>query len=79
MIDLPPFDAPRKRSVVIEGHATSVTLEDAFWRGLRGLADAQGLTAAQLIAQIDRARPPEVGLATAIRLTVLHGQHILRG
>lgn len=71
MIDLPPMGPPRKRSVSIDGHATSVSLEDAFWEGLRRLARAERLTVAQAIAAIDRGRPPQVGLATAVRLTVL--------
>ena len=71
MIDLPPMTAPRKRSVTIEGHATSVSLEDAFWRALDQQARLTGQTRACLIGQIDRARPPEVGLATALRLFVL--------
>lgn len=70
-IDLPPMDAPAKRSVSIDGHRTSVTLEDAFWRGLEGVARARGTTRAALIAEIDHARPPDVGLATACRLFVL--------
>lgn len=69
----PPMSAPAKRSVVIEGHRTSVTLEDAFWREVGAMAAAQGTTRAQLIARIDAARPPDVGLATAIRLVVLDG------
>ncbi|MBW7056639.1 ribbon-helix-helix domain-containing protein [Paracoccus bogoriensis] len=71
MPDLPPLDAPRKRSVLIEGHATSVTLEDAFWRALGREAEALGLARAALIGAIDRQRPPGVGLATALRLFVL--------
>lgn len=71
MIELPAMGKPRKRSVSIDGHATSVTLEDAFWAGLRDLAQAKGLTVAQAVAAIDRGRPEGVGLATAIRLTVL--------
>lgn len=70
-IDLPPMDAPAKRSVSIDGHRTSVTLEDAFWRGLDSAARARGTSRAALIAQIDHARPPDVGLATACRLFVL--------
>lgn len=73
MIELPRFDPPRKRSVVIEGHATSVSLEDAFWDGLGLLARRQGISRARMIALIDHARPAEVGLATAIRLVVLQG------
>ena len=70
-IDLPAMDAPAKRSVSIDGHRTSVSLENAFWRGLEGAARARGTTRASLIAEIDHARPPEVGLATACRLFVL--------
>ena len=65
------MDVPGKRSVSIDGHRTSVSLEDAFWLELRALARAQGVTVAALIAAIDAARPPAVGLATALRLYVL--------
>ncbi len=77
MPELPDMTPPIKRSVTIGGHRTSVSLEDAFWRELRGLARERGETAAGLIAAIDRKRPPEVGLATALRLYVLSeiGRH----
>lgn len=65
------MDVPGKRSVSIDGHRTSVSLEDAFWRGLEAAARKRGTTRAALIAEIDHARPPEVGLATACRLFVL--------
>lgn len=71
MPELPPMTPPVKRSVTIDGHRTSVSLEDAFWNGLGDTARARGLTRATLIGQIDHLRPPEVGLATAIRLFVL--------
>lgn len=67
-IELPPLTPPVKRSVSIDGHATSVSLEDAFWLAAAEAASARGMTRVQLIAAIDHARPPEVGLATAIRL-----------
>lgn len=67
-LDLPPLTPPVKRSVTIDGHATSVSLEDAFWRAAAQAAALRGMTRAQLIAAIDHARPPEVGLATAVRL-----------
>ncbi len=76
MSELPPLSPPVKRSVTIDGHRTSVTLEDAFWRVLRAMARAEGVSHAALIARIDHNRPPEVGLATAIRLVVL--DHALR-
>lgn len=73
MIDLPPMSPPAKRSVTIDGHRTSVSLEDPFWRLLTVEAAARDMTRAALIGQIDHARPPDVGLATALRLFVLHG------
>jgi len=71
MPDLPAMSPPVKRSVTIGGHRTSVSLEDAFWRELRDIARMRGETVAALIAAIDSKRPPEVGLATALRLYVL--------
>ncbi|SIS53480.1 Ribbon-helix-helix domain-containing protein [Paracoccus saliphilus] len=71
MIDLPPMTPPLKRSVTIEGHRTSVSLEDAFWRALLYEAEQRGMTRATLIGRIDRNRPPDIGLATALRLFVL--------
>ncbi|MDO5613553.1 MAG: ribbon-helix-helix domain-containing protein [Paracoccus sp. (in: a-proteobacteria)] len=65
------LDAPAKRSVTIGGHRTSVSLEDAFWKVLGQKARELGRPRAALIAEIDRKRPPEVGLATALRLFVL--------
>ncbi|WCR09374.1 ribbon-helix-helix domain-containing protein [Paracoccus stylophorae] len=69
--DLPPMTPPIKRSVTIDGHRTSVSLEDAFWAALGQAAKSRSVTRAVLIGRIDHARPPEVGLATAIRLFVL--------
>lgn len=71
MTDLPPLTPPLKRSVTIDGHRTSVSLEDAFWLALGHAATGRDITRAALIGQIDHARPPEVGLATALRLFVL--------
>ncbi|MFC0202397.1 ribbon-helix-helix domain-containing protein [Paracoccus rhizosphaerae] len=71
MIDLPPMTPPIKRSVTIDGHRTSVSLEDPFWKALAELAAARGITRAALIGLIDHARQPEVGLATALRLFVV--------
>lgn len=71
MIDLPPMTPPIKRSVMIDGHRTSVSLEEAFWRELGREAEARGISRAILIGLIDHARPPEVGLATSIRLFIL--------
>jgi predicted DNA-binding ribbon-helix-helix protein len=59
-----------KRSVVIRGHKTSISLEDAFWNGLREIANAQGATVSKLIADIDKARETN-NLSSAIRLFIL--------
>lgn len=63
---------PVKRSVLIAGHRTSVSLEAAFWDGLKVLAAARGQTVAQAIADIDAARGgADTGLSSALRLAVL--------
>lgn len=59
-----------KRSIVIGGHKTSVSLEDAFWTGLKEIAVSRRTTISDLIATIDSQR--QVGnLSSAIRLFVL--------
>lgn len=59
----------RKRSVVIAGHATSVSMESAFWDELLDIAAARGMSVNQLIAEIDHKR--NGNLSSAIRLFVL--------
>lgn len=59
-----------KRSIVIDGHKTSISLEDAFWAGLREIAQAQQATLSKLVGEIDRARQ-QGNLSSAIRLFVL--------
>ena len=59
-----------KRSIVIAGHKTSVSLEDAFWKALKEIAGARELTLSDLVASIDTDR--HLGnLSSAIRLFVL--------
>jgi len=60
-----------KRSVRIAGHATSVSLEVAFWRALRDIAVARGSSVNALLTGIDAARSGN--LSSAIRLFVLDG------
>lgn len=65
---------PRKRSVTVAGHRTSVSLEQAFWDQLAAAAAERELSLNALIAEIDtrRARAQgEVGLSGALRLYVL--------
>jgi len=59
----------RKRSVVIAGHRTSVSLENAFWNALKSIATARGITVNQMVTQIDSGRSGN--LSSAIRLFVL--------
>ena len=59
-----------KRSIVIAGHKTSVSLEDAFWRGLKDIATSRNLTLSDLVATIDGGRR-QGNLSSAIRLFVL--------
>ena len=59
-----------KRSVVIDGHKTSVSLEDAFWSDLKEIAHDQGATLSALVAKIDETRA-HGNLSSAIRLYVL--------
>ncbi|MBI2236691.1 MAG: ribbon-helix-helix domain-containing protein [Magnetospirillum sp.] len=58
-----------KRSVVIAGHATSVSLEEAFWDELRQVAEARGQSLNHLVEEIDAGR--RGNLSSAIRLFVL--------
>jgi predicted DNA-binding ribbon-helix-helix protein len=59
-----------KRSIVIAGHKTSVSLEDAFWKGLKEIAARRQITLSDLVGAIDTGR--ELGnLSSAIRLFVL--------
>ncbi len=62
---------PRKHSLTLRGHRTSVSLEDAFWLELQRLAKARGLSVNELVAEIDAGRGVSSGLAAAIRLHVL--------
>jgi predicted DNA-binding ribbon-helix-helix protein len=60
-----------KRSIVINGHKTSVSLEDAFWSGLKEIAQTDGLTLSSEAAVIDQGRD-HGNLSSAIRLFVLN-------
>ena len=71
----PPLYAPvAKRSVTIAGHATSITLEPAFWSALDAAAGEAGLPLNALIARIDAERleaPDPPNLASALRVWLL--------
>ena len=59
-----------KRSIVVSGHKTSVSLEDAFWKALKEIAGQRELTLSDLVASIDSQRH-HGNLSSAIRLFVL--------
>ena len=59
-----------KRSVVVSGHKTSISLEEPFWRALRELATARGLSVSALISSIARKRG-QGNLSSALRVAVL--------
>lgn len=63
-----------KRSIVIAGHRTSISLEDAFWTGLKQIAATRGISLAGLVAEIDAARGA-ANLSSAIRVFVLRAAH----
>ena len=57
-------------SIIIDGHKTSISLEDAFWSGLKEIAQAQGATVSQTVKEIDNMRKG-ANMSSAIRLFVL--------
>jgi predicted DNA-binding ribbon-helix-helix protein len=59
-----------KRSVVIAGHKTSVSLEDTFWKAFREIADQRNMTSSELAATISGEKQ-NGNLSSAIRLFVL--------
>lgn len=62
---------PKKRSLTLKGHRTSVSLEDEFWAAFRDIAAEKDIPINALAAEIDAERGLETGLAGAIRLFVL--------
>ncbi|WP_420142184.1 ribbon-helix-helix domain-containing protein [Sphingomonas sp.] len=65
---------PVKRSVMIAGHATSVSLEPVFWEALKRAAEEDALPISALVARIDAARVADdapANLASAIRVWLM--------
>jgi predicted DNA-binding ribbon-helix-helix protein len=59
-----------KRSIVVAGHKTSVSLEEAFWKGMKEIASSRDLTLSDVVTAIDSGRASG-NLSSAIRLFVL--------
>jgi predicted DNA-binding ribbon-helix-helix protein len=60
----------KKRSIIIDGHKTSISLEDNFWTSLKHIAYARRTTVSDVIASLDAARE-NGNLSSAIRVFVL--------
>ncbi|WP_239025107.1 ribbon-helix-helix domain-containing protein [Rhodoligotrophos defluvii] len=81
-LELPPErsdDRPSKRSVIVAGHPTSLSLEPEFWAALRAIADERKITLNRLITEIDGQRGRR-GLSSAARVFALRylGQYVNR-
>jgi predicted DNA-binding ribbon-helix-helix protein len=67
-----PMKSPiAKRSVVLDHHKTSISLEDEFWNGVRAIADRKNMKLTELLQQIDSERSHS-NLSSAIRVFVLN-------
>ena len=67
----PPYHPPKKYSVRIEGHRTSISLEPVFWDMLCEAARQRGVPVSRLVGEIDAERirsPMPPGLAGALRI-----------
>jgi len=65
------LEKPTKRSVIIAGHATSISLEPSFWEALSDMAAAHNKSLAEMICDID-ASPRTGSLTSALRVAVLN-------
>lgn len=59
-----------KRSIVVAGHKTSVSLEEAFWTSMKEISATRSMTLSDLVSEIDKGRK-QGNLSSAIRLYVL--------
>ena len=59
-----------KRSIVVNGHKTSVSLEEAFWIGVKDISAERNKTLSELVGEIDSQRQ-QGNLSSALRLFVL--------
>lgn len=62
---------PAKRSFTIDGHRTSISLEEPFWRALKDAAKDLGKPVAQIVQLIDKSRQGDDGLSSAVRVWLL--------
>ena len=67
----------RKRSVLVAGHQTSVSLEDEFWQALKSIAAAEGRSVNDLVTEVDATG--RENLSSALRVYVLDHYRRLAG
>lgn len=65
-----PTFSMRKHSVLLDGHQTSISMEDAFWDQLKSIAKKRGVSLNRLVTEIDHART--TNLSSALRVFVLN-------
>ena len=73
-MERPDYAPPKKRSVLIAGHQTSISLEPLFWRALEAEAKRRGCSLNALIAAVDSDRldsRPTPNLTSALRQFLL--------
>jgi len=63
---------PKKHSLTLKRHRTSLSLEEPFWIQFKIIAKEKNVTLNELATEIDNARGIDIGLASAIRLYILH-------
>src|ERR1700761_7499210 len=78
LVSHPQDGSIKKRSIVLDGQRTSISLEDPFWQSLRAIAYAERVNTSSLVAQINAKRGP-IGLSSAVRQFVFchHLTHTL--
>ena len=59
-----------KRSIVVAGHKTSVSLEAAFWNSMKEISGQRSVTLSELVGEVETRRQ-QGNLSSAIRLFVL--------
>ena len=69
------YQRPKKRSILINGHSTSISLEDNFWYAFCEKAIKNNISINRLITEIDQKREGKCSLAGAIRLYVLSSKN----
>jgi len=69
------YQRPKKRSILINGHSTSISLEDNFWYAFCEKAAIDNISINRLITEIDLQRHDKCSLASAIRLYVLRSKN----